>query len=206
MVGVAIFRSPVGTAWRTIEEWPMPGDPCKDQDDEKAGPKVADLRIRMFMEDYRVESVDNFRGMRRRSCAARRHALRRRRRNAPDELPEELRHRRLRTLRGRFEPAQADGRRERDKSRMRAAHKVVWTEGLLMAPQHLQQQDLYYEALLCDRLDAVDPFNWGVLRIELDKKSLSANQVQLASFQGRAAGRCRALARRASTRSCRRAA
>ena len=67
---------------------------------------------------------------------------------------------------------------------MRAAHKVVWTEGLLMAPQHMQQQDLYYEALLCDRLDAVDPFNWGVLRIELDKKALSSNQVQLATFKG----------------------
>jgi type VI secretion system protein ImpJ len=53
-----------------------------------------------------------------------------------------------------------------------------------MAPQHLQQQDLYYEALLCDRLDAIDPFNWGVLRIELDKKALAANQVQLATFKG----------------------
>lgn len=67
---------------------------------------------------------------------------------------------------------------------MRAAQKVVWTEGLLMAPQHLQQQDLFHEALLCDRLDAIDPFNWGVTRIELDKKALAANQVKLALFRG----------------------
>ena len=35
-------------AWRTIQDWPMPGDPCKEQDNEKAGPKLSDLRIRMF--------------------------------------------------------------------------------------------------------------------------------------------------------------
>jgi type VI secretion system protein VasD len=98
VVGVAVFRNPVGTAWRTIEEWPMPGDPCKEQDDDKAGPKLADLRIRMFLEDYRVESVNNFNGMRRRSCAEGDQRCADADSNAPDELPEELRHRRLRTF------------------------------------------------------------------------------------------------------------
>jgi type VI secretion system protein ImpJ len=67
---------------------------------------------------------------------------------------------------------------------MKAAQKVVWTEGLLMAPQHLQQQDLFHQSLLCDRLDALDPFNWGLTRVELDKKALSANQVKLAALRG----------------------
>ncbi len=67
---------------------------------------------------------------------------------------------------------------------MRAAQKVVWSEGLLMSPQHLQQQDLFHESLLSDRLDAIDPFNWGVTRVELDKKALSANQIKLAAFRG----------------------
>jgi type VI secretion system protein ImpJ len=67
---------------------------------------------------------------------------------------------------------------------MRAPQKVVWSEGLLMAPQHLQQQDNYQHALLCDRLDAVNPFNWGVLRVELNKQALAAGQVQLAAFEG----------------------
>lgn len=67
---------------------------------------------------------------------------------------------------------------------MRGVQKVVWSEGLLMAPQHLQQQDRYHEALLNDRLDAMHPFNWGVLKVELEKKALSAGQVQLASFRG----------------------
>ncbi|HKP60899.1 MAG TPA: type VI secretion system baseplate subunit TssK [Polyangiales bacterium] len=67
---------------------------------------------------------------------------------------------------------------------MKGVQKVVWSEGLLMAPQHLQQQDRYHEALLCDRLDAMHPFNWGVVKVELDKKLLSAGQVQLAQFRG----------------------
>src|SRR5438046_217149 len=67
---------------------------------------------------------------------------------------------------------------------MKAAQKVVWSEGLLMAPQHLQEQDSFHEALLCDRLDAIDPFNWGVVRIELDRKALSANHVQLSLLTG----------------------
>ena len=67
---------------------------------------------------------------------------------------------------------------------MRGVQKVVWSEGLLMAPQHLQQQDRYHEALLCDRLDAMHPFNWGVVKVDLDKKLLSAGQVQLAVFRG----------------------
>ncbi|MEY4575680.1 MAG: hypothetical protein RL701_383 [Pseudomonadota bacterium] len=51
-----------------------------------------------------------------------------------------------------------------------------------MAPQHLQQQDIYHERLLSDRLDALNPFNWGVIRAEIDKKALGSGQVQLATF------------------------
>src|SRR6185312_864097 len=67
---------------------------------------------------------------------------------------------------------------------MRASQKIVWSEGLLMAPQHLQQQDRYHEAQLCDRLDALTPFNWGVLRVDVDKKALASGQVQLTVFEG----------------------
>lgn len=67
---------------------------------------------------------------------------------------------------------------------MKAPQKVVWSEGLLMAPQHLQQQDYYHHALLCDRLDALSPFNWGVLRVEINQQALAAGQVQLAAFEG----------------------
>ena len=33
--------------------------------------------------------------------------------------------------------------------------KPVWTEGLFMTPQHLQQADTYHESLLQSRMHAV---------------------------------------------------
>lgn len=44
---------------------------------------------------------------------------------------------------------------------MKAPLRVVWSEGLLMSPQHLQQLDLYHERLVGGRLDALEPLNWG---------------------------------------------
>jgi type VI secretion system protein VasD len=94
LVGVAIFRNPVGSAWRTIQEFPMPGDPCKERHDPKAAPTLRDLRIRLFLEAYRIESVNNYKGLPLRSCPTGVSC----RGLAPDELPEELRHRRLRSF------------------------------------------------------------------------------------------------------------
>jgi type VI secretion system protein VasD len=95
IVGVAIVRNPVGTAWRTMQEYPIPGDPCEEQDDPEAAPALPDLRVRMFMDEYRIESTNNWAGLPLRSCpkgvACKPGA-------APDELPEELKHRRLRTF------------------------------------------------------------------------------------------------------------
>jgi type VI secretion system protein VasD len=97
LVIVAVYRNEIGTAWRTIEELPIPSDPCQEQDDEHAAPKFLDLRIRAFMEDYRIESVNNYSLLPKRSCAkgdSRCQGTG----GAPDELPEELRHRRLRSF------------------------------------------------------------------------------------------------------------
>ena len=56
--------------------------------------------------------------------------------------------------------------------------RVVWSEGMLMAPQHLQQQDFHLEALLDARVSAVHPYPWGVIRLEPDAEALRAGQVQ----------------------------
>lgn len=66
---------------------------------------------------------------------------------------------------------------------MSSPKRVVWSEGLLMSPQHLQQLDRYHEALLVRRLDAVNPYAWGVVSIEIDRRALAAGQVQLLSLQ-----------------------
>lgn len=61
--------------------------------------------------------------------------------------------------------------------------RVVWSEGLLMSPQHLQQQDLYHERLVGSRLDALEPLNWGVLKVEVDRRALESGQVRVSELQ-----------------------
>jgi type VI secretion system protein VasD len=58
VVGVAIFREPEGDGWRTIQEWPTSGDPCASSGLNY--PMPAKLRLRMFLEDSRIESVTNY--------------------------------------------------------------------------------------------------------------------------------------------------
>lgn len=67
---------------------------------------------------------------------------------------------------------------------MRAPQRVVWTEGMLMRPQHLQQADRYHEQLLSARLAAVSPYDWGVLAVEIDERALAAGQVRVQKFVG----------------------
>ncbi len=67
---------------------------------------------------------------------------------------------------------------------MRTPERPVWSEGLLMAPQHLQQQDAYHEALLEARLEAVSPLSYGVVDVELDRRALAAGQITLERFSG----------------------
>jgi type VI secretion system protein ImpJ len=67
---------------------------------------------------------------------------------------------------------------------MKALQRVVWSEGMFMSPQHLQQQDAYHEAQLQARVEALSPHSWGVVSMELDGAALSAGQVQLQEFFG----------------------
>ena len=56
---------------------------------------------------------------------------------------------------------------------------VAWTEGMLLRPQHLQQQDLYNEDRISARIGAIDPFQWGVREFELDTEALSDNRIEI---------------------------
>ncbi len=58
-------------------------------------------------------------------------------------------------------------------------HRPLWTEGTLLCPQHLQQQDLYHEQLLALRLQVVAAHPWGVMQVRLDPAALQAGQVAL---------------------------
>jgi type VI secretion system protein ImpJ len=62
--------------------------------------------------------------------------------------------------------------------------KPIWTEGLFMTPQHLQQSDRYHEALLHSRLHAIVPYDWGVTDAQFDDRALVSGQLKLVKCHG----------------------
>lgn len=58
-------------------------------------------------------------------------------------------------------------------------NKVVWSEGLFLRTQHLQQQDRYTEWLVRRAVDAMPLQSVGFGRIEIDPVALEAGQVAL---------------------------
>ena len=66
----------------------------------------------------------------------------------------------------------------------RRIERVVWTEGMLMCPQHLQQQDLFFEGTLAARIAAVSPHDWGVARLTIDDGELSGGVLKVSEFAG----------------------
>src|SRR5262249_23448403 len=62
--------------------------------------------------------------------------------------------------------------------------KPVWTEGLFMTPQHLQQSDHYHESLLHARIHATLAYDWGVTAIQFDERTLVAGQLKVLKCHG----------------------
>jgi type VI secretion system protein ImpJ len=67
---------------------------------------------------------------------------------------------------------------------MKHPQRVVWTEGMFMAPQHMQQLDIYHEDLLDRRVRAVAPYGWGVMESTLDVGALTGGRVTVVKFAG----------------------
>lgn len=60
--------------------------------------------------------------------------------------------------------------------------KVVWTEGMFLTPHHFHQWDRYHESLLNQRFGDLNPFGWGVTRLEIDLDAIANGTVSLVSF------------------------
>ncbi|XQM31655.1 type VI secretion system baseplate subunit TssK [Burkholderia gladioli] len=60
--------------------------------------------------------------------------------------------------------------------------KVLWGEGLFLRPQHFQRQDAYHEARLFESLQAIQPYNWGVRSVKLDRDAISSNVLRLSEL------------------------
>ncbi|MCB9568805.1 MAG: type VI secretion system baseplate subunit TssK [Myxococcales bacterium] len=56
---------------------------------------------------------------------------------------------------------------------------IAWRDGALIAPQHLQRQDLFHQASLAGRLAALSPYTWGVSRLRLDDAALRQGQARV---------------------------
>src|SRR5207344_3108849 len=67
---------------------------------------------------------------------------------------------------------------------MKPPQRVVWSEGMLVSPQHLQQQDLYHERLLDERIAVLAPYRWGVVAAEIDAGALGTDQLRVTKFVG----------------------
>ena len=62
--------------------------------------------------------------------------------------------------------------------------KPIWTEGLFMTPQHLQQGDQYHESLLHSRVQALTKYAWGITDVQFDERALTSGQIKLVKCHG----------------------
>lgn len=56
---------------------------------------------------------------------------------------------------------------------------VQWSEGMLLAPQHFQQNDIQAQAMLQQRLASVTPHTCGVRRLQLDPTRLADGLIRV---------------------------
>lgn len=66
---------------------------------------------------------------------------------------------------------------------MSATSKPIWSEGMLVRPQHLQQYDRWIEQLLENRVAGLIGHGWGVRKIAFARDLLALGQVALAEFE-----------------------
>ncbi|MBK6296045.1 MAG: type VI secretion system baseplate subunit TssK [Rhodoferax sp.] len=62
--------------------------------------------------------------------------------------------------------------------------KVVWAEGMFLRPQHFQQQERYFDALVQSRSLPGQAFFWGFSELELDHELLAVGKLGLISARG----------------------
>lgn len=60
---------------------------------------------------------------------------------------------------------------------------VQWSEGMLLAPQHLQQADLFWQQQLRYRIAQLTPHYWGVAELVLDEVLLATGVVKLLKLE-----------------------
>lgn len=62
--------------------------------------------------------------------------------------------------------------------------KIVWNEGMLLTPHHFQQWDNYHEELLNSRVRSIQPFEYGVLDLQINQEAIANGNFQITNFRG----------------------
>lgn len=58
-------------------------------------------------------------------------------------------------------------------------NKVIWSEGLFLRPQHLQQNDRYIESYVQGRCSTLRNYAWGVRELAIDEGALSLGKIAI---------------------------
>ncbi|MEM1436986.1 MAG: type VI secretion system baseplate subunit TssK [Pseudomonadota bacterium] len=67
---------------------------------------------------------------------------------------------------------------------MSSKHRVLWSEGMLLLPQHFQQQDRYFEGLVEGRARALRPYSWGFTELVIDRDQLRIGKIVITRAKG----------------------
>ncbi|MCG5499366.1 type VI secretion system baseplate subunit TssK [Ectothiorhodospira lacustris] len=62
---------------------------------------------------------------------------------------------------------------------MTGIRKPIWSEGLLLSQQHLQQWDRYHESMLIRRFHWHVPLGWGIRHLSLDHEALDQRRCRV---------------------------
>jgi len=62
--------------------------------------------------------------------------------------------------------------------------RVVWSEGMMLQPQHFQQQSRYHESQLRSSLSLSRPHFWGISSVQIDKSHLKNGKVCVTACEG----------------------
>ena len=63
-------------------------------------------------------------------------------------------------------------------------NKVMWTEGMFLQPQHLQQQDRFVSRQVDGRLAASTAWPWGFVSLQIDDASLLQGRIMVSAARG----------------------
>lgn len=67
---------------------------------------------------------------------------------------------------------------------MLPTQRVAWVEGMLMEPQHFQQQERYLENLIHTRVRSFGAYTWGLNELEIDNELLTQGKLAIRRARG----------------------